>query len=290
MIDSFRKSIPRFKDILLIVLGCLVTALGLVAFLFPHNLAPGGVGGLALTVNHFVPFLSIGTWMLILNLVLFALAFWLLGSHIGTGTLIGTLFLSFFVDLLSKYYTQPLTSDLILSVLYGGALSGIGLGLVFKGRATTGGTDIIGFIINKYTGISVGQSIFIADATVVTIMALVFRSTDVALLAIVSIFIGSAAVDMMQKGFIRERVFLIISDNYEQMLKEIDENLGRGATLLQSWGSYAGTERKALVVCVSQSETDEMERIIKRVDPKSFYIVVEGVRVVGEGFRSPSWV
>jgi len=97
----------------------------------------------------------------------------------------------------------------------------------------------------------VGQSIFIADATVVTLMALVFRSTDVALLAIVSIFIGSAAVDMMQKGFIRERVFFIISDNYEQMLKEVDENLGRGATLLQSWGSYAGTERKALVVCVS---------------------------------------
>jgi len=86
----------------------------------------------------------------------------------------------------------------------------------------------------------VGQSIFIADATVVTLMALVFRSTDVALLAIVSIFIGSAAVDMMQKGFIRERVFFIISDNYEQMLKEVDENLGRGATLLQSWAPMPG--------------------------------------------------
>jgi uncharacterized membrane-anchored protein YitT (DUF2179 family) len=262
----------------------------MVAFLFPHNLAPGGVGGLALIVNHFFPFLSIGTWMLIMNLFLFALAFMILGSHIGTGTLIGTFLLSFFVNIIGKYYVNPITNDLLLSVLYGGALTGIGLGLVFKGRATTGGTDIVGFIINKITGISIGQSIFMADGTVVTIMALVFRSTDVALLAILSIIVGSATVDMVQKGFIRDRVFFIISDKHEDILSEVDKNLGRGATLVQTWGGYQKKERKGLVVCVSQSETDEMEKIIRTVDADSFYIVVEGVRVVGEGFRSPTWV
>jgi uncharacterized membrane-anchored protein YitT (DUF2179 family) len=290
MIDSFRRSVPRFTELLLIVIGCFITAFGLVAFLFPNNLAPGGVGGLALIVNHFLPALSIGNWMLVMNLILFVLAFTILGSHIGTGTLIGTFLLSIFVDILSKFYVHPITNDLLLSVLYGGALTGVGLGLVFKGRATTGGTDIVGFIINKYTGISVGQSIFMADATVVTTMAIVFRSTDVALLAILSIFVSSATVDTVQKGFIRDRVFFIISDKHEDILRSVDQNLGRGATLIQTWGGYQRKERKGLVICVSQSETDEMERIIRTADPDSFYVVVEGVRVVGEGFRSPTWV
>ncbi|NPV88850.1 YitT family protein [Coprothermobacteraceae bacterium] len=290
MIDSFRRSVPRWRDVLLIVLGSLITAVGLVCFLFPHNLAPGGVGGLSLVLNHFIPAVSIGIWMLALNLVLFALAFMLLGSHIGVGTLMGTVLLSAFVDGIGRFYSGPFTQDLMLSAIYGGAIVGIGLGLVFKGRATTGGTDIVGFILNKFFGLSVGQGIFMADAAVVTILGLVFKSVDVALLAIVSVFVSSWAIDIVEKGLIRERVFIIISDNYERILEVVDKELGRGATLVQSWGAFSNKERRALVVAVSQSEAAELERIIHSSDPQSFYLVFEGVRVVGEGFRVPNWV
>jgi len=192
----FRKKLG-LKHILGILVGTMIASFGMVAFLLPRDLAPGGVGGLALVTKAVLPlpsWVSVGIIMLFYNIFLLILSFLIIGPTFGVGTIIGTVAFSFFIDLFDRLHIPPasvvkeLTKDPLLAAIYGGVLVGVGLGIVFKYGGSTGGTDIIGMLVKHFTGLPVGQGMLMADGTVVTLMGIVFKSWQVVLNKFFTIF------------------------------------------------------------------------------------------------------
>ena len=283
------------KHILGILFGSMVAAFGMVAFLLPAHLAPGGVGGLALVTKAILPlpeWVTIGLIMLAYNVILLAVAFLVLGPTFGVGTIVGTIAFSWFVDLFARLHIPPdsvvaqFTEDKLLAAIYGGVLVGVGLGIVFRFRGSTGGTDIIGMLIKHFTGIPVGQGILMADGVIIMLMGLVFRSWKVVLLAVLADYIVSVSVDIVQEGLIKERKFLIITNKPEELKKAILYDLGRGVTVVKGEGGYTGEPKDILMVVVSRKQVETLRSLIAQVDREAFYIVEDVAMTVGKGFRS----
>ncbi len=283
------------KHILGILLGTAIASFGMVAFLLPRDLAPGGVGGLALVTKaifHLPDWIGIGMIMLFYNIFLLILSFIVIGPTFGIGTIIGTVAFSFFIDFFGKLGIPPqdvvkeLTKDPLLAAIYGGVLVGVGLGIVFKYGGSTGGTDIIGMLVKHFTGLPVGQGMLMADGTVVTLMGIVFKSWQVVLLAIISIYITALAVDILQEGLVKNRKFLIITEKSEEMKKTILDDLGRGVTVFKAEGGYTGKPKEVLMVVVSRKEVEELRELISEIDKKAFYVVEDVAMTIGEGFIS----
>ena len=281
------------KHILGILVGTMIASFGMVAFLLPRDLAPGGVGGLALVTKAVLPlpdWVSIGIIMLVYNVFLLILSFMIIGPTFGIGTIIGTIAFSFFIDLFQRVHIPPedvvkqLTSDPLLAAIYGGVLVGVGLGIVFKYGGSTGGTDIIGVLVKHFTGLPVGQGMLLADGTVVTLMGIVFKSWQVVLLAIISIYITALAVDILQEGLVKNRKFLIITEKPEEMKRAILDDLGRGVTVFKAEGGYTGEPKDVLMVVVSRKEVEELRELIASIDKKAFYVVEDVAMTIGEGF------
>ncbi len=292
MFVAFRKKLG-IKHILGILFGTAIASFGMVAFLLPRNLAPGGVGGLALVTKAVLPlpdWIGVGMIMLFYNVFLLILSFIFIGPTFGVGTIIGTVAFSLFIDLFNKFGFPPqdvvkqLTQDPLLAAIYGGALVGVGLGIVFKYGGSTGGTDIIGMLVKHFTGLPVGQGMLMADGTVVTLMGIVFKSWQVVLLAIISIYITALAVDILQEGLVKNRKFLIITEKPDEIKNAILNNLGRGVTVFKAEGGYTGQPKDVLMVVVSRKEVEDLRELIASIDKKAFYIVEDVAMTIGEGF------
>ncbi|MCL6559317.1 MAG: YitT family protein [Firmicutes bacterium] len=215
-------------EILGVSAGVILTALGLDMFLIPNKIAAGGVSGIA-TILHYLLGVPVGAAMLALNVPLFAMGIYRLGLKFGFRSLYGTIALSLAVDILAPFLPVP-TGDLLLSSLFGGVLVGLGLGLVFRYRGTTGGTDLAAAVLRTYTGVNIGQLLFIVDATVVLAAGVIFNSAELAMYALITIFITSWLIDVVQEGFSYARAFFIISDRPSEIASAIVEGLNRGAT------------------------------------------------------------
>jgi len=289
--------IPKLgiKHILGILFGSMIAAFGMVAFLLPANLAPGGVGGLALVTKAILPlpdWVTIGLIMLAYNTILLAIAFFVFGPTFGVGTIVGTIAFSWFVDLFARLHIPPnsviaqFTEDKLLAAIYGGVLVGVGLGIVFRFRGSTGGTDIIGMLIKHFTGIPVGQGILMADGIIIMLMGLVFRSWKIVLLAVLADYIVSVSVDIVQEGLIKERKFLIITNRPDELKRAILFDLGRGVTVIKGEGGYTGEPKDILMVVVSRKQVELLRSLIAQVDKEAFYIVEDVAMTVGKGFRS----
>ncbi len=270
-------------DYLGITLGSLLTVLGLVVFLIPNKIAAGGVSGLA-TVIYYLFGWAPSLVMLIINIPLFLSGVKVLGKHMGPRTLYGIISLSLFIELLDPYL-PVLTQNPLLACLYGGGLVGLGVGLVFKSKGTTGGTDLMAALLHHYfPTFSIGQGLLIIDAMIVILAGIVFNA-ELALYAVISIFVASKVIDLVQEGFNLSKAVFIISDYSEEIKQNILEDMGRGVTYLNGRGGYTGKEKNVLLAVVNRAEVTHLKRLVHRIDPRSFVILTEVHEVMGEGFR-----
>ncbi|BAF60932.1 MAG: YitT family protein [Pelotomaculum sp.] len=263
--------------------GVLLTALGLDLFLIPNKIAAGGVSGIA-TILHYLLNVPVGAAMLALNVPLFIMGIYRLGLRFGFRSLYGTVALSLAVDLMAPFLPVP-TRDLLLASLFGGVMVGLGLGLVFKYRGTTGGTDLAAAILRTYTGVNIGQLLFLVDGAVVLAAGMTFSSAELAMYALITIFVTAWLIDMVQEGFSYAKAFFIISDRPAEIAAAIVKGLNRGATVWPARGVYTGAEREVLLSVVNRSEITRLKDIIYGVDPRAFVILADVHEVLGEGFK-----
>ena len=269
----------------LILIGSIIMSLSLVMFLGPAKIAPGGVSGLAIIVYNLFK-IPMGLTMLILNIPLFLIGFKLLGRKFGPRTFFSFMMVSISTDILDKYANiQSATDDPLLAAIFGGIVIGAGLGIVFRNKGTTGGSDIVGQIINKYSNMSVGTSIMIIDFFIITIAWIAFKDINLALYGFISLFFGARVIDIMIDGFDYARAFFIISDKLEEIVEVFNNEMDRGGTLLDGQGIFRGEERKVLFAVVTRKEVAKLRGLVEAIDPKAFVIISNIHEVLGNGFR-----
>jgi uncharacterized membrane-anchored protein YitT (DUF2179 family) len=278
---------PYVRDYGLIAVGMLIQAVGLQLFLVPAQLASGGVSGLAQLINHFTGW-PIGLMVLIGNIPLFAIGWRFLGGRRFTlRTLFAVATFAFFTDavlFLPFFPRNGLTNDIVLDALYGAVLVGIGSGLVYRGQATSGGSDILARILNHWRGIPMTQSYLLTEAVVILSAGLVFGWTK-ALYALVSLYVSGLVVDATLEGAGTIRTAWIITSEPEVVIQKILFELQRGATILNGTGAYTGAERPVLYCVVTRSEIQHLKAIVHEADPNAFMVVGAAYEALGEGFQ-----
>lgn len=265
-----------------VLIGVIITALGISYFLIPAKIAAGGVSGLA-TVIHHLSGLPVGLAMLFFNIPLFILSWKIIGPVYGAKTLFGTITISIFVDLFNQL-ALPMTDDLLLCAIYGGVLSGIGLGIAFRSGGSTGGTDMAAQLVARFFPTSVGQALLIVDGIVIILAGIAF-GLELAMYALIAVFITTKTVDLVQEGQNYAKACLVISDDPEPLGQEIMDRLGRGVTMLDGRGMYTKYDRQILLVIVSRMELSTVKSIVAEMDKKAFVIIYDVHEVLGEGFR-----
>lgn len=271
------------REYMVLGIGVVLTALGLDLFLVPNKIAAGGVGGIATILYHLFGF-PVGMVMLVLNVPLFAWGLYRLGFVYGFRSLLGMIALSVAVDVMAPFLPVP-TRDPLLACLYGGVLVGVGLGLVFRAKGTTGGTDFAAAILRTYLGINVGQILFAIDGLVVLAAGFAFRSAELAMYALITIFVSAWLIDLVQEGFTFAKAFLIISNHPDRVARVVLRDLERGATVWRAKGAYTGEEREVLLTVVNRAEVTRLKDLVYGVDPRAFVILADVHEVLGEGFK-----
>lgn len=280
---NIRKTI---LDYLMILIGSLMMASALMLFLIPNKVNAGGVSGVATIFYHTLN-IPAGLTMLLMNIPLFLLGIYFFGKKFGLKTVTGIVATSLFSDLIDKGLgLGALTDNKILATVYGGLLLGVGLGIIFRGRGTTGGSDIIARIINKFTHISLGWSFMIIDTGVIVLTGLIFKDVELVLFCLISLGISSKVVDIMVEGLTSEKAIMIISDRWETVSYRIMKEVHRGVTGLDSHGMFTNKERKTLWTVVATRQVEEIRRIVRQEDPDAFMTVSNVAILQGEGFRA----
>jgi uncharacterized membrane-anchored protein YitT (DUF2179 family) len=255
-------------------------ALAFELFLVPNRIAPGGVSGLGTILYHLFG-IPVGISMLVLNAVLFVFGFREMGKEFGVKSLAAAVLLSIFIDLISL---PPVTGDPLLASIYGGVIMGLGLGVVFRAGATTGGTVLFAKMIHRYFHfLSVAWVLFLVDFLVVVFAGFVFGPT-MALYALVSLFVGSKAIDLVQEGLNAVKAFIIISDHSEEISLRILKDLDRGVTVLYGKGAYTKNEKNVLLCALNRMQSAKLKAIVSEIDPKAFVLVADVTEAMGEGF------
>jgi len=279
----------RIRDYVLMTVGIAMTAWALDAFLIPNQLAAGGVSGLATVIHYwalenFGVNLPIGVQMLVMNGVLLLVAWRLRGLHFVAKTIYGAVGLSLLIDVLAPFTPHLAADDLLLAALYGGAITGLGMGLVFKAGGNTGGTDIVAQLLARRYPFGVGQIMLVVDAGVTLLAALQF-GPKYALYGAVAIFVATNAIDLVLEGISVEKAVWIISDASDRIGEAINSELGRGATRLEATGVYTGERRGTLLVVLSRNELDDLKSIVAALDPTAMVIISNVHEAIGEGFK-----
>ncbi|OXM15077.1 hypothetical protein CGZ75_14135 [Paenibacillus herberti] len=271
----------RVSNLLSILAGALVIAASFNSFLLPNGIASGGISGVSVLLEHLYGFTpAYSQWAL--NIPLFLAGMLLLGRRFGLQTLFGSAILPLFV-LLTANLGVP-TENPLLASIYGGIGVGLGLGLVFRGRGSTGGTDLAAQILHRYTGLSLGLCVAIMDGLVIA-AAGILLSPENALYALIGLFVTSKTIDIVQTGLAVSKVAFIISSRSDEIADVVLNDLDRGLTSLDAHGGYTGDARAVLMVVVSQNEVPELKRLVQGVDPDAFVIISHTAEVLGRGFK-----
>lgn len=276
----------KLKNILFILLGSAIFSFGIIHFNMQNNLSEGGFTGLTLLL-YFKFNWDPSYTNLLLNIPLFFIGWKLLGRNVFIYTIIGTVSVSFFFWLfqLPKIQIQiPLKEDLALAALFAGTFIGIGLGIIFRFGGTTGGVDIIARLVFKYYGWSIGKTMFLFDACVITLSLIFYLSYREAMYTLVAVFVGTRVIDFMQEGAYAARGAMIISDFNEQIAGKIMKEMDRGVTVLKGHGSFTKKEREVLYCVVAKTEIVRLKSVITSIDPHAFVSVSVVHDVLGEGF------
>lgn len=282
-----RNRKPRSKtsmiimDYAYIIIGSIAVALAFRLFLFPNEIASGGISGISTIIGHmFGVEPAITQWLF--NVPLFIAGVIFLGRKFGAKTLVGTILVPLVVYLSRNM--EPVTNEPFLAALFGGIGVGIGLGLVFRGKASTGGTDLAAQIVHKYSGLSLGICVLILDGFVVLSSAFAFN-IELALYALISLYVTGKTIDLVQVGLSYAKVALVISNDPDRIRHAIINDLDRGVTKLSGSGGYTEDERPVLMCVVNQTEVTKLKELVRSHDQHAFVIVTDANEVLGEGFK-----
>ena len=279
----------RVRDYALMSLGLVMTAWALDVFLIPNKIAAGGVSGLSTVIHYWAQTnfgvnLPVGVMMLAFNAILLLIAWRSRGVSYLAKTVFGAVGLSLLVDLFAPFVPHLAADDLLLAALYGGAITGVGMGFVFKAGGNTGGTDIVAQLLSRRFPFGVGQIMLVVDAGVTTLAAIEF-GPRLAMYGVVAIFVSTAAIDLVLEGISVEKAIWIISDEADRIGASINGELGRGATRIEASGVYTGEKRGTLMVVLARNELDDLKAIVAAIDPKALVIISNVYEAIGEGFR-----
>ncbi len=278
----------EIRNFLFIISGSAVLGLAYALFLIPHHIVPGGVSGIAIILNYFFS-LPVGLTSILLNIPVLYLGVKVLGREYGARTILGMLILNFAIDFAHEVLRLPsATSNPLLASIYGGLLLGAGLGFVFKGRASTGGTDVIGQVLNRWTGMSVGVGIFLVDFFIISASGLTFKSLEAPLLGYLSLFLSSKTIDFVLEGWSYAKLALIVTEKEEEVKEFVLRGMNRSGTFLRGETFYLGKPRRVIMTVISRKEFPVLRQEVKRIDPQAFMIITDVYEVVGRGFRTRS--
>lgn len=272
-------------DILFDLVGGFIFAVGLNCFTNPNQIAPGGVSGVSVILNHLFG-LPLGAVIFGINIPLLLLAWRFLGRDFTLRTLKTLAIQSVVVDQIAARL-PVYQGDMILAALFGGLCIGFGIALIFLRGSTTGGTDIVSRLIQlRWPFVPIGRAMLAVDAVVVAASMLVFRNIEVGLYALINIFVSSRVIDAVMGGINTGRMILIVSEQHMAISQQIMEKMGRGATLLEASGAYSGEGRKVVLCAVRNNEYPRLKEIVREADPHAFLITTNVTEVLGEGFAS----
>ncbi len=273
------------RDLAYLTLGAVVLALAMVLFLIPARLAAGGVSGLSLVIHHYTGW-PIGAMVFAFNVPLFLLGWrYLGGPRFAWRTVYVTAVFSAVIDLLPLVWPLPtLTDDPVLQVLYGGVVSGIGAGLIYRGKGTSGGTDILARILAHRWGIPMAQSYLTSDALVLLAAGATF-GWEKALYALVVLYVAGLTAEGIHQGANIARTALIITERPQEVARAILERLDRGATIFPATGAYTGQPRPVVYCVLPRSDVARLKLLVREIDPRAFMVVGQAHEVLGEGFR-----
>lgn len=285
-----------FLSYTLIILGSFILAAGFVFFISPYKIVPGGVYGIAIVIHYLTKGMfswapdgfPIGLMGLILNIPLTILGIKILGPRFGVKTVVGFILTSVFMDGITYFWgeTPLVADDALLSSIFGGVLVGIGLGMIFKSKATSGGSDIIAMIFAKYTRLPLGQLMIYVDSAIVLIGLAVFADWKIPLYSWIVIFVTGKVIDIVLQGISFDKTLFIISDQFEEIRDKIISDLNRGGTYIPGKGMYNGSDKTIIFTVVNRREMAILEEYINQVDPNAFVTVLEANEILGEGFKS----
>ena len=279
-----KYNIPRiFVEMILTIIGSGIMAAGISLLLLPNQLSSGGIAGIA-TITYYLLKIPMGTMILLINIPLFLFSFFKIGKSFFIKSLIGTISLSYFIDFFDKF--EPLTHDRLLACIYGGILIGLGTAILLKGGSSTGGSDLISFIIKEYRPeIRASNVITLIDIGIISLNVIFFREIEIGLYSAIAIYIMGKIIDIVFEGIDFTKLLLIVSDKTEEIAKEIGEKVQRGATGIYGKGMYTNKEKLILMCAASRRDINRIKQIAKKVDKKVFIIITNSREVVGLGFK-----
>ena len=271
----------------LILLGSFILASGFVLFITPYKIIPGGVYGISI-VLHYLFGTPVGLVALCFDIPLTIIGIKILGPRFGYKTVLGFSLTAIFTDTLTYLWGfEPLVKgDALLSSIFGGVMVGLGLGLIFRSKATSGGSDIVAMIIAKYTRLPIGMLMIYVDSVVVLVGLLVFQDWKIPLYSWIVIFITGKVIDIVMTGMSSDKSIFIISEKHEEIRDKIINNLNRGGTYIEGKGMFNMADRKIIFTVVNRRELFLLEEYIHEIDPKAFLTVLDATEILGEGFKS----
>jgi len=284
-----RFSKSWFKAYSLIVLGAFIIASGYVLFITPLRIVPGGIYGISIVLHHQFG-TPVGLVSLAFNIPLTIIGIKVLGPRFGAKTITGFVLTSVFMDSLAYFYgEQPLVKDdPFVSALFGGLVIGLGVGLLFKAKATCGGTDVMAMMLGKWTGKPLGQLMMMVDSSIVIFGSLVFADWKIPMYSLIAIFVMGRMIDTVLQGISYDKVALIISDKHALIKRKIIDDLHRGGTIFKGQGMFNNTEKTMIYVVLNRRELAMLQEYIEQIDSKAFMTVLEASEILGQGFKSLS--
>ena len=276
----------KVREYILIFIGVFLVAISLEYFFIPNNIAAGGLTGLAIVINHYIPAISTGPLVFIMDLFLFIVGFIFLGKNFGVKTIVSSFSLAGMMTIIENYFEpQAVTNDLMLASIFGTLITAVGMAIVFNANSSTGGTDTIAKIMNKFFHTDIGKSLLAVDF-IVTLLGAITFGINIGLYGLLSVIINGIAIDKFIEGFHACKEVTIISTKSDEISKFIMDELERGCTFLKGIGGFSGKDTCVLYAVLGRNEFIKLKQHISKVDPKAFITVGEVHEVMGEGFRN----
>ena len=271
----------------LIIIGSFILSTAFVLFITPYQFVPGGVYGISI-VLHYLFGTPVGLMALAFDIPLTIIGIKILGPRFGIKTVVGFVLTAVFVDSLTYFWGElPLIEDdALLSSIFGGVLSGLGLGLIFKSKATSGGTDIVAMILSKYTSLPLGRLMVIVDSVVVLFGLFFFRDWKIPFYSLIIIYIAGKVIDMVLQGVSYEKTVFIVSEKSEEIRKKILNDLHRGGTFISAKGMWNNENKSMIFTVITPRELTILKDFIHKTDPRAFVTVMNANEILGEGFKS----
>lgn len=280
----------NIKEYGIITLGVLLVAIAIEYFFAPNDLAAGGVSGLAVVITHYVPSLTVGGLTFIMNLFLFIVAFIVVGGDFGFKTIYASFGLSFVLWFIDKFmHPQAITTDLMIATIFGTIITAIGLAIIFNINASTGGTDILAKILNKYTTFNIGIALLCVDF-IVTLLGAITFGADKGFYALLSVLLNGPLIDKIIAFMNQRKQITIISNKNDEISKFIIEELKRGCTALVGAGVYTKEEKQIIYSVLNKKELDRVKEFIEKTDENAFFTIGQIDEVQGKGFLKVSGV